>query len=99
MKFNLAEILGDQGRLEEAATLLREVIRNWRASGADADVAEARRELARVLARQGDVGLPALDLLDDAEATNTRHGQPGEVRRQNSAAPRSFLQAADQQKP
>src|SRR5919198_114622 len=41
-KYNIAEILSDQGRLDEAETLLREVIRVWRASGADADVAEAR---------------------------------------------------------
>ena len=29
-KYNIAEILSDQGRLDEAETLLREVIRVWR---------------------------------------------------------------------
>ena len=31
-KYNIAEILDDQGRLDEAEPLLRDVIRVWRAS-------------------------------------------------------------------
>jgi hypothetical protein len=42
-------------------------------------VAEARRELARVLGRQGEIAT-ALGLLDEAKATQIRHGQTGEVR-------------------
>ena len=55
MKYNISEILIDQGRYDEAEPLLREVIRVWRASGADGDVAEGQRELARLLARRGDI--------------------------------------------
>ena len=52
--FNTAEILSDQGHAEEATRLLRDVIRHWRAAGAETDVAEAWRELARLEARRGD---------------------------------------------
>ena len=79
VKFNVAEIVGDQGDYEEAERLLREVVREWRASGADTDVAEARRELARALAHQGAIEA-ALELLDEARATQISHGQAGEVR-------------------
>jgi len=44
------------------------VVRAWRAAGAETDVAEARRELARALARRGEHEA-ALDLLDEARAT------------------------------
>ncbi len=50
---NIAEILLDQGRLEDAEVALREAIRVWRASGSENDVAFGRALLGRVLARQG----------------------------------------------
>jgi len=62
----------------EAESLLRDVVRSWRAADAETDVAEARRELARALARQGDHGA-ALDLLAEARATQLDHGQAVEV--------------------
>ena len=67
MKYNLSEILIDQGRYVEAEPLIREVIRLWRASGAEGDVAEGQRELARLLARRGDVE-GARPLLEAARA-------------------------------
>ena len=78
VNFNVAEILSDQGRYAEAATLLRGVVRSWRAAGAETDVAEARRELARALSRQGDHA-GAIELLAAARATQVEHGQAGEV--------------------
>lgn len=78
VKFNIAEILSDQGHYREAEVLLREVIRVWRAAGAETDTAEAQRELARALARQGDHAT-ALGLLADARTTQHEHGQQGEV--------------------
>ena len=76
-KYNIAEILTDQGRLDEAEPLQREVLRVWRASGADADVAEARRELGRMLARRGDFA-GARDQLDAARSEQVRAGKEGE---------------------
>jgi tetratricopeptide (TPR) repeat protein len=50
---NIAEVLLDQGHVEEAEVALREAIRVWRASGSENDVAFGRTLLGRVLARQG----------------------------------------------
>jgi tetratricopeptide (TPR) repeat protein len=77
-KYNIAEILSDQGHCADAERLLREVIRVWRAAGADADVAEARRELGRAAGRRGDFDA-ALALFAEARAEQVTHGQPGEV--------------------
>ena len=78
VKYNVAEILSDQGHLDLAERLLRDVIRLWRAAGADTDVAEARRELARVTARRGDIE-SARAMLEEARAVQSEHGQHGEV--------------------
>ncbi len=78
VKYNIAEILSDQGHYDEADGLLRDVIRQWRAAGAETDVAEARRERAKALARRGDL-LGARRLLQDARTVQLKHGQHGEV--------------------
>jgi tetratricopeptide (TPR) repeat protein len=78
VKYNIAEILSDQGHVDEAVDMLRDVIRQWRAAGAETDVAEAWREMARALARGGEIE-HARRLLDDARAVQVAHGQPGEV--------------------
>ena len=80
MKYNLSEILIDQGRYDEAEPLIREVIRLWRASGADGDVAEGQRELARLLARRGDID-GARPLLEAARAYQYQTSKQGEVLR------------------
>ena len=77
-KFNIAEILSDQGQYAEAEGLLREAIRVWRASGAETDVAEGRRELGKAIGRRGDFET-ALGLLSDARLTQVSHNLPGEV--------------------
>ena len=61
--FNIAEIMTDQGRLEEAEPLLREALRVWRAAGWQARVALANRQLGKVAARSGnhDEGLELLE--------------------------------------
>ena len=76
--FNTAESLFDQGHAEEATTLLRDVIRHWRAAGAETDVAEAWRELARLEARRGDFD-SATTLLNEARAAQAGHSQHDEV--------------------
>jgi tetratricopeptide (TPR) repeat protein len=76
-KYNIAEILTDQGRLDEAEPLLREAIRVWRGQGAEADVADARRELAKLLARRGEFEVAA-ELLESALEEQIRTGRAGE---------------------
>ena len=80
MKFNLVEILIDRGLLDEAEPLIREVVRLWRAAGAEADVAEANRELARLLARRGSFD-DARVLLENARAYQAHAGKTAEVLR------------------
>ncbi len=81
VKYNISEILIDQCRYDEAEPLLREVIRVWRASGAEADVAEAQRESARLLSRRRNDGdlESARRLLDAARKEQTVAGKAGEV--------------------
>lgn len=50
---NIAEILSDQGRLDEAEPLLRDALALWRASGAESSIAFARSYLGRIAARAG----------------------------------------------
>jgi len=78
MKYNLAEILIDRGLLDDAEPLIREVIRLWKAAGAEADTAEANRELARLLARRGEFD-QARTLLDATRAYQVQEGIAAEV--------------------
>ena len=60
---NIAEILVDQGRLDEAEPLLRQVLRVWQAAGDRASIAYALGHLGRVAYRSGrtDEGLRLLE--------------------------------------
>jgi class 3 adenylate cyclase/tetratricopeptide (TPR) repeat protein len=80
MKFNLTEILIDRGLLDDAEPVIREVIRLWRAAGAETDVAEANRELARLLSRRGHFD-EARSLLDATRAYHAHEGIAAEVLR------------------
>ena len=80
MKFNVTEVLIDRGLLDEAEPLIREVIRLWRAAGAQTDVAEANRELGRLLARRGDFE-EANNLFDATRAYQLHEGTTAEVLR------------------
>jgi tetratricopeptide (TPR) repeat protein len=80
MKFNFTEILIDRGLYDEAEPQIREVIRLWRAAGAEADVAEANRELARLLARRGQFA-EAETLLDGARDYQVGAAKAAEVLR------------------
>jgi len=75
---NTAEILLDQGRLEQAEVALRDAIRVWRASRSENDVAFGRALLARVLARQGRFDDAQL-LLQQARARFVEQGAKTEV--------------------
>ncbi|MFL5955434.1 MAG: tetratricopeptide repeat protein [Gaiellaceae bacterium] len=52
-KNNEAEVLSDQGRLEEAHDLLEDALRVWRAAGYQVGIAVATAQLGRVAARAG----------------------------------------------
>ena len=93
-KYNLSEILIDQGRYDEAEPLIREVIRVWRASGAEGDAAEGQRELARLLARRGDID-DARPLLESARAYQSHAGKLGEVLRTDARLGEMLLLAGD----
>jgi tetratricopeptide (TPR) repeat protein len=64
-KNNEAEVLSDQGRLEEARELLEEALRVWRAAGYRVGIGIATALLARVEARSGRFD-EAHELFDDA---------------------------------
>jgi tetratricopeptide (TPR) repeat protein len=65
--YNIAEILTDQGNLQEAEALLTGALRVWRASGWRWAAATASRMLGRIKARSGRYD-EALSLLAEAEA-------------------------------
>jgi tetratricopeptide (TPR) repeat protein len=77
--FNIAELLSQQGRLEEAETLLRDVARVWRAAGDRVGVALAESELARVAYRAGRHA-EALPRLERARVEFQATGAEGEAR-------------------
>jgi class 3 adenylate cyclase/tetratricopeptide (TPR) repeat protein len=64
---NVAEILADQGRLEEADPLFRQVLRIWKAANDRASVAYAKSHLGRVAYRR-DRTDEGLVLLQEARA-------------------------------
>jgi tetratricopeptide (TPR) repeat protein len=76
--YNIAEILVDQGRLEEAELLTREAMRVWRASGSRLRVAHAVRLLGRIASRSS---RPAegMELLRQARAEFSEVGARSDV--------------------
>ncbi len=76
--YNIAEILSDQGRYEDAEPLLRDVLRVWRASGSRSEVADATRQLGRLMARRGSYA-EGRELLEAARSEQLAGGEPGEV--------------------
>jgi tetratricopeptide (TPR) repeat protein len=77
-KVNIAEITSDQGKLEEADTLLREALRTLRAAGWKELIAAATSYLGRVAYRSGrfDEGL---ELLRTARSQYEEMGAQGEL--------------------
>lgn len=70
---NLAEILSDQGRLDEAEALFGSALTIWRAARYRVGVAFATSNLGRLAARRGDLAAGA-ELLDRAYAEFTEMG-------------------------
>lgn len=70
---NLAEILSDQGHLDEAEVAFREAQQVWRSARYRVGVALVRSNLGRLATRRGDAGA-ALELLDGAIAELTAMG-------------------------
>jgi class 3 adenylate cyclase/tetratricopeptide (TPR) repeat protein len=68
---NIAEILSDQGRLDEAEPLLRQVLRIWRAAGDAPSIAYALGHLGRVTYRMGRPD-EALQMLEEARGLSSR---------------------------
>lgn len=65
---NIAEIFADQGRLDEAESVLNDAIDTWRAFDFDVGIPFATRHLGRVALRRGDVDL-ALERFRSARAS------------------------------
>jgi predicted ATPase/class 3 adenylate cyclase len=75
---NRAEVLLDQGRLDEAEPLMRESLRIARASGSGPRIGETARYLGLLLARLGRFD-EALRLLSEAHDEYERAGETSEV--------------------
>jgi tetratricopeptide (TPR) repeat protein len=75
---NIAEILADQGRLEEAEALFRDALRVFRSSGSGMMSGLALSNLARVAARSGRFD-EALDLYERADKQLREVGDLGQV--------------------
>lgn len=76
--YNIAEILVDQGRFDEAEAMLGDVLRTWRAADARSRVADATRLLGRIASRTGRAG-EGLSLLEDARAVYQALGAQNEL--------------------
>ena len=74
---NVAEVLADQGRLDDAAKIFRDSIRVWRSARAQSMVSYGLFQLGRILARSG-MDAEALDLLAEARCALDA-GQQGEA--------------------
>lgn len=77
-KMNIAEILVDQGSLQEAETLLQAASRVWRATGDDYLLGFCLTQLARVNAMRGRT-LEAIENLAQARELYVFAGAPGQV--------------------
>jgi class 3 adenylate cyclase/tetratricopeptide (TPR) repeat protein len=75
---NIAEILADQGRLDEAETLFRDSLRVFRSSGSGMMTGLALSNLARVAARSGRFD-EALDMFQRADVQLKEVGDLGQV--------------------
>lgn len=76
--YNIAEILVDQGRFDEAETMLTDVLRTWRAADARGRIADATRLLGRIASRTGRPE-EGSRLLEDARAVYQELGAQGEL--------------------
>lgn len=75
---NIGEILCDQGRLDDAERLFRQVVRVWQAAGHRSRVAYAKTNLARVALRANRYG-DALALYEEAKAESLDIGADADV--------------------
>ena len=91
---NIAEILSDQGRLEEAEPLLRDALAVWRASGSASSIAFARSYLGRIAARSGRHG-DALELYAQARQAFAADGEHAEVLETDARISECFVFSGD----
>jgi class 3 adenylate cyclase/tetratricopeptide (TPR) repeat protein len=75
---NMAEVLSDQGRLDEAEPLLHDAQRVWRAAVAPSFVAFGKSQLGRLAARSGRFD-EALELLQSARDDYLADGEQSEL--------------------
>ncbi len=77
-KMNIAEVLVDQGSLQEAESLLRETSRVWRATGDDYLLGFCLTQLGRIAAMTGRTG-DAVEQFEQARETYRSTGAPGQI--------------------
>src|SRR5262249_11156859 len=91
--YNIAEILADQGRLEEAEPLAAAALRDCRATQAHAEAAQGMSLLGRIAARRGVEG--ARSLLHDARDLYIESDQPAEALRTDAWIAESLVLDGD----
>jgi tetratricopeptide (TPR) repeat protein len=94
---NVAEILTDQGRLEEAEPMTTAALRVFKASRAPGFTAHAQSLLGRIAARRGGRLDEARSLLEEARALHLEADQPTEALRTDAAIAECLVLQGDAQ--
>jgi class 3 adenylate cyclase/tetratricopeptide (TPR) repeat protein len=94
---NVAEILTDQGRLEEAEPMTTAALRVFKASRAPGFTAHAQSLLGRIAARRGGRLDEARSLLEEARALHLEADQPTEALRTDAAIAECLVRQGDAQ--
>jgi tetratricopeptide (TPR) repeat protein len=95
-KLNMAEILADQGHLDEAEALLRDILRLWRSLEFSYGVALATKHLGRVALKRNDPET-ALGLLQDVRETFAAYGVDTQVAEVDARIAECKLRAGEPQ--